>query len=347
MRILQLGPYPPPHGGVQRNLLAIHEFLRRNEISSSIVNITRFRHSGVEGVYFPKNWIELFILLFRLKYDIVHLHIGGSVTLRLLGLSLVCCLIPSRKAVLTFHSGGYPSSPQGQSARKWTLRGFVFRKFDRIIGVNPTIVDLFRRFGVREDRVRLISPFSIPAAPSDRPLPDFIKAFLASHSPVLVTVSLLEPEYDLMRQIEVIGHVRARHPGTGLMIIGSGNLEHDLREAIDRTPHATDILLCGDISHGETLLAIRASDLFLRTTIYDGDSISIREALYIGTPVIGTDTGMRPNGVHLVPPQDTAALDRAIEDILSRPAPARAAQGTGEENLRAVLALYEELMSRR
>ena len=29
MRVVQLGPYPPPHGGVQTNLVAIREYLRR------------------------------------------------------------------------------------------------------------------------------------------------------------------------------------------------------------------------------------------------------------------------------------------------------------------------------
>ena len=29
MTVLQLGPVPPPHGGVQTNLIAIREHLRR------------------------------------------------------------------------------------------------------------------------------------------------------------------------------------------------------------------------------------------------------------------------------------------------------------------------------
>ena len=31
MRVLQLGPYPPPHGGVQTNLVAIRAFLLKAE----------------------------------------------------------------------------------------------------------------------------------------------------------------------------------------------------------------------------------------------------------------------------------------------------------------------------
>jgi glycosyltransferase involved in cell wall biosynthesis len=345
MRILQLGPYPPPHGGVQSNLVAIHRLLRDKGISSRIVNITRYRQRSDGEVYYPRNWLELLALLLILRYDIVHIHIGGTVTMRLLGLSLLCCLLPGRKAVLTFHSGGYPASKEGRDARPRTLRGFVFRRFDRIIGVNPDIVRLFGAFGVRSDRVRLIYPHALPSELPDRPLPQSLDDFFATHRPVLISVGLLEPEYDLPRQIEVLGLIRARHPQAGLVLIGSGSLEATLRAAIGRTTYAPHVLLCGDVPHDDTLLAIAASDLCLRTTVYDGDSIFVREALHLGVPIIATDTGMRPDGVLLVPFSDTQALGLAIERILARPPTPHVPRGQNEDNVRMTLAIYEELMA--
>src|SRR5438105_8526009 len=38
-----------------------------------------------------------------------------------------------------------------------------------------------------------------------------------------------------------------------------------------------------------SLRAIADADVLLRTTLYDGDAISVREALYLGTPVVATD----------------------------------------------------------
>ena len=344
MRVIQLGPYPPPHGGVQHNLVAIHRLLLQRGHSSRVINITRFRKPDEKNVYYPKTWAHLLILLLRLKYDIVHLHIGGNVTGRLLALSLVCSMIPRRKAVLTFHSGGYPESRQGKSASPRSLRGFIFRRFDRIIAVNPRIQEMFVRFGLHPERVRLIYPFAIADTVRERSLPENLSVFFESHHPVLMTVGLLESEYDLSRQIETLGFLRENHPGAGLVIVGSGSLEETLRSEISAKPYARHILLCGDTPHDDTLNAIRACTVFLRTTFYDGDSIAVREALHLGVPVIATDTGTRPPGVHLISSPAPSALVRMINEILEQPAASRQVRDVPNENIDSVLQLYGELM---
>jgi glycosyltransferase involved in cell wall biosynthesis len=83
----------------------------------------------------------------------------------------------------------------------------------------------------------------------------------------------------------------------------------------------------------------------LRTTYYDGDAISVREALHLGTPVIASDNGMRPEGVRLIPPRSLAALDRAIDDALAAPPNGQRQQAAPDErNVEAVLSLYQELV---
>ncbi|MEO6390497.1 MAG: hypothetical protein ABIP75_01515, partial [Pyrinomonadaceae bacterium] len=138
MRVLQLGPYPPPHGGVQANLSAIRAALLARGDTCPVMVITRADTVADEiEVYRPQGPIELLITLIFLDFGIVHLHLGGNLTLRLLLLALVCAWLPGRRSVLTFHSGGYPSTPAGQKARPNSLSGFVFRQLDRVIGVNP------------------------------------------------------------------------------------------------------------------------------------------------------------------------------------------------------------------
>jgi len=105
-------------------------------------------------------------------------------------------------------------------------------------------------------------------------------------------------------------------------------------------------LLCGDVPHPVTLRAIAESDVLLRTTWYDGDSISVREALHLGTPVIATDNGKRPEGVDLIPRADLAALRLAIDRRLTAPVALVAKSGGDEGSLQATLSLYRELMAR-
>jgi glycosyltransferase involved in cell wall biosynthesis len=346
MKVLLLGPYPPPHGGVQTNLVSIRELLRRRGDTCAVINLHRFRSSKDEGVYHPATALETIRLLGRLHSDVVHLHIGGDVPPRLLGLALTCTLVPGARAVLTFHSGGYASSEAGRRANPRTLRGMVFRRFDRVIAVNPQIADLFRRFGVDAGRIRLIPPHALPARP-DAVFPPALHDFFCTHSPVLATVGLLEPEYDLPLQIESLGEVRRRFPKAGLLIAGAGSLEADLRERIAAQPWAEHILLCGDVPHAATLRAIAAADVFLRTTRYDGDSVAVREALHVGTPVVATDNGMRPEGVVLMRSSDAGGLCGAVEEALARPRAAARRGVGGDENIEAVLAVYEEVMKKR
>lgn len=345
MKVVLMGPYPPPHGGVQTNLIAIRELLLERGEECAVINLHRFRMGRGEAVFHPTGALETLWLLIRLRADVIHLHIGGDLTPRLLALSLACCAMPRSKAVLTFHSGGYPSSAAGRGARPRTLRGLIFRRFDRIIAVNPEIAKMFARFGVPRERVRLIAPHALPAAPPPAEMPERLREFCDDHNPVLLSVGLLEPEYDLPLQIDALGTIRRQFPEAGLALIGAGSLEADLRRRIAAQPWCEHILLCGDVPHRGTLAAIAAADALLRTTLYDGDSVSVREALHLGTPVIGTDNGMRPPGVRLIPPSDPTALCGALSECLKldRPGGLSHLGGSGQENVEAVYELYREL----
>lgn len=348
MRVLQLGPYPPPHGGVQTNLVAIRRYLLKRQIPCSVICIVRATPAGEEDVYYPRTAPQLLRLLFRLQYDIVHFHFGGNLSPRVLCIAAVCCLMPWAKSVMTFHSGGYPSSKQGQSAHRWTLRAFVLRRLGRIIAVNQEILDFLLRLGVRPDRARLIPPHSFASRGTveDESLPSQLASFFRDHRPVIISVGLLEPEYDLGIQIDSMRYIHIRFPQAGLIIVGSGSLEPQLRARIASKDYAADILLCGDVPHNTALEAIRKSNVMIRTTLYDGDAVSVREALHLGTPVIATDNGMRPKGVRLMPPSNTEALCRALEQTLEEPRPSIAEPPeSDEQNLEAVLGLYRELLS--
>jgi glycosyltransferase involved in cell wall biosynthesis len=332
---------------VQANLMAIRGYLRQRQVPCRVINLTRHRQADMDGLHYPKHGLAVLWLLARLPHDVAHLHVGGDFNLRLLGLALVCGLWPGRKAVLTFHSGGYPSSPAGRRAHPRSVRGFVLRRLDHVVAVNSDIAALFARFGLDPARVSVIPPFAVPPPDAQAALPERPRAFFESHRPVLTTVGLLEPEYDLSLQLEALGQVRARHPRAGLAIVGSGSLEADLRRRIDALPYREHVLLCGDLPHAATLRAIAQSDLLLRTTLYDGDSVAVREALHLGTPVIASDNGLRPAGVHLVPRSDLAALVRAIEERLGGARAPADQGGSGEENLEAVFRIYEALAAER
>jgi glycogen synthase len=159
----------------------------------------------------------------------------------------------------------------------------------------------------------------------------------------MISMGWLEPEYDFALQIRALGPVRETFPRAGLLLLGEGRLGLDLRAQAVETSYAADVLMPGDIPHELALAAIARSDIFLRTTLYDGDSISVREALHYGTPVVASDNGMRPPGVRLIPKEDLRALVEAIREVVAAGRPATPIGNANEENIRQVCDLYCEI----
>ncbi len=347
MRVVQLGPFPPPHGGVQTNLVAIRDYVRLQGSLCAVINITRHRQVEQDDVYFPKSSAELIWDLFRTRYDVVHLHIGGGIPARVQALALAAASVPWAKSVLTLHSGGFPSSEEGRSAAPNSLLAFVLRRFRYVIGVNQEMIEFFVRLGVPRSRTRLILPHSVALAQMADRLPEPLASFFADHDQILVAVCGLEPEYDIPRQIEAMKRVLQKFPKAGLAVLGSGSQKAVLEQQVSSSGYSEHILMCGDVPHAVTLKAIAESDILLRTTLYDGDAISIREALYLRTPVIATDNGMRPDGVRLIPIGDIDSLVLAIEQIFSGDHAHQLPAERDDQNLAAVFALYQELLGRK
>lgn len=346
MHVLQLGPYPPPVGGVSRNMLAIRDELVREGHKYSIVATTKGGQQNKEpNVFHPASAWELIRQVRALDFDVLHLHVGGELTKRVLGLAFVCSILGRKRNVLTVHSGEFPQTKEALSARPFSIRGAIFRRFSRIIAVSEPIADVFHRYGVEGDSVSVIAPYSLEMPDPIVEVPDDLREFCAAHSPLLLSVGGLEKEYDPLVQIEAVGKIRENLPNAGLLIVGDGSMRSEVETAVSASGHAADILIAGNVEHAVTLHLINNADILLRTTLFDGDAISIREGLFLGTPVIATDNGMRPAGVHLIPMNDAESLAAAVDEI-TKIGPGETKEiARVEDNIARVVRLYEQLVS--
>lgn len=342
MHVVLFGPVPPPHGGVQTHVMALRDYLRSKGVRVSVVNLTRHRREDGDDIYYPDSAGAVLGLMARLRPDVFHLHFGGNLFRRDLALLVACGLFPGARSVLTFHSGGFPSSPAGRAVRKRSFLGFAFRRLDGLIGVNREIVEVFHRAGVPEERTEVIEPHHLaetgPVA--DAVLPEPVERFFETHRPVLMAAVLLEPEYEVFAQIDAFEGIREHHPDAGLLIVGSGSLEEPIRRHVAASSAGEHILVAGDVPHAATLQAMRRAAVLIRATRYDGDSLSVREALHLGTPVLASDTAMRPPGVHLLPEISPAAIRDGALRVLELPAESRRAAPQGSGNMERVMRMY-------
>ncbi len=348
MRILQIGPFPPPNGGVQTNLKAIHDLLAERGHSASVIEVPRSRlESKAANVYKPGSNFHTLWLLATLKFDIVHFHIGGDLSFQITVLMLICGILPGCRSLITFHSGGY-AAENARAAKPISFRGFAFRTQDHLIGVNPQIIEMFKAYGVSEQKISFVPPFVLQNPDPDIVIPAELLSFIEQHDPFLLTVGLLENEYALPLQINSMAEIRSKLPEAGLIILGWGSIENELRDLIASKSYAEHIFLTGDVDRNITLHLIKKAKILLRPTFFDGDAVSVREALFLQTPVIATDNGMRPAGVHLIsaPPDTLEFVNKVVEVNMAESGPDPVGEAVGRENIHAVLNIYESILER-
>ncbi len=345
LHVLQLGPVPPPEGGISRNMLAIREELRAAGHRCSIVATSKSTtESNEPDVYHPRSKTALVGLLRKLDYDVLHVHVGGEVTKRVLALAATCTIFGGKRTVLTLHSGGYATTDAAKNAKPSSLAGRIFRRFSRVIAVNDDLADVFRRYGVAGEKLSVVLPYSLKAPDENIVVPSELASFYKTHSPLLLAVGGLEKDYDPLMQIEAMREIVREMPNAGLMIVGGGAMQTEVEAAIQNSGCANNIHLAGNVDHSVTLHLMNDADIVLRTTLFDGDAISVREARFLGTPVIATNNGMRPDGVELIGVGDKSALIERVKEITGRERPTKTTGRADTSNITKILSIYNDLV---
>ena len=345
IHVLQLGPYPPPEGGVSRNMLAIRDELIKRGDRCSIIAISRSKTERDEpDVFHPRGPKEILRLLSSIKFDILHLHVGGDLDGRILGLALIASFFAGKKSVLTVHSGAFPLTAEAKSAKPFSKHGIIFRRFGGIIAVNDALASVFHRFGVADERIHKILPFALRLPDESVVVPQELADFSSDHSPLLLSVGGLEKDYDPLFQVEAMGEILREFPKAGLLIVGDGSMRNEVQSAVNASGYHENILVVGNVEHAVTLHLIDRADILLRMTLFDGDAISIREALFLGTPVIATDNHMRPDGTHLITIGDRSGLVRGIKDLADSKQKRPEKRAADDHNINQVIELYKALL---
>ncbi|MFW6116944.1 MAG: glycosyltransferase family 4 protein, partial [bacterium] len=159
----------------------------------------------------------------------------------------------------------------------------------------------------------------------------------APDDPLIGNVARLSPQKNQECLIDAMGAVITQEPNARLLIVGWGPLEEQLRVQIERLRLQDNILLLGRRSPEEVFEILGSIDIFALSSVYEGFSLTILEAMAAGKPIVSTDvTGVREAIVDgrtgiLVRPRDTHALAEAILDLV-RDMGQRQAMGSAGRN---------------
>lgn len=344
LSVVELGPIPPPEGGVSRHIAALRDGLAARGLDCRLVATTRSepKSRSADNVY-PQSPLALVSYLRDSDADIFHLHLGGDITLRVLALALAVAKT-AEHSILTMHSGGFPQAIAGSTIFRKKFTASILKNFDRIIAVSDEIADALTELGIPQAKIEAIPPYSLHLPDPDIQPDEQLRDFLDGHSPLLVAVGGLEAEYAPIEQIAAVKELIGDLPNVGLVIAGDGSLRETASDSIADSGLAENILLAGNVSHDLSLHLMRKADVSLRTTRFDGDAISVRESLFLGTPVLATRVGTRPAGIQFIDELTPSSIAQGVRKILALPRSEKRTAGSDLSQIERVIELYEKVI---
>ena len=319
-------------GGVPRHVEDLVKHLSRDKFNIGLVSgetiKERIPQLGVPHHYFSivkpisplkdlySLW-QLFKLFKKLKPDIVHTHMSkvealGSVAARLAGVPCIIATIHGQ----TILTSGFSLKQTVYNFVEWfTIRWFtdktisVARSTERYL-INTGSVTPSRNVTIYNS----VAPFSLDK--SDRINARKKFGIDDSQKMILMTGRLLYQKTPEIL-IEACNQLRDRFPNAICLIAGDGPNKQALQEQIDEGDLNSMINLLGHREDIGELLC--AADVFVLCTRFEGQSISVLEAMAAGLPVVATNV---PGMDELVIPSETGYLiaqdsPRACADALS------------------------------
>ncbi|MEV4578882.1 glycosyltransferase family 4 protein [Nonomuraea jabiensis] len=310
----------------------------------------RFAAVAVSDRPHPANDLRTALAIRRLTRDadVVHAHGLRAGALTALGKRGGGLAALGRRGgarlVVTLHNalttGGFVGRVYG------VLERIVARRADHVLVVSPDLGAGMARLGARDVRAAVVpAPGLRPAARTPGQVRDELGA---GDRPVLLTIARLAQQKGLETLLDV-----AAGPwpsGQPLFVVaGDGPLRGELQSRIQA--ENLPVVLLGNRDDVPDLLG--AAVALVMPSRWEGQPLTLREALMSGTPAIASDVGGIPEilgdaGI-LVPPGDVEALRRAVQalivpgaaETLAAAAARRGREMPGEDDaVESVLAVY-------
>jgi glycogen(starch) synthase len=292
--------------------------LKRVGLQSSVLNIDP--RAPASSAYIKiSGAADLVRELFRHVYDdwSLSVHTSGHNPKSWI-IALVCGIVAKfgPAATLTLHSGGVfaylNSSPQWRKL----IAKVACLMYARVVCVNEEIARVVASLGVPETRLEIVPAF-LPVETPNVAIPQQIDNWVRRHSPLLSTAMFFRPEYGFDLLLDGLQQLRKSHPEIGCVVMGDGKGRDEALALVRRNGLEETMLLVGDVDHELCLALMAKAHVFVRPTLMDGDSMSVREALALGVAVVASNVGTRPEGTLLFEAGNVQGLVEQLKNAIS------------------------------
>ncbi len=328
MKILQVGRYPPPYGGITIHIQRLAELCLSERVDCQIIDL--YRHSSSEKplppfvVYssrkFPKRILYLWQVLGKNKYDIVHMHVSAMGVLSWVG-PLFVKRLNAKKKILTIHHGNFV----GSYLQKNTVQKFLIRKtlsvFDVVVlptaQLQNAILQEFQQIISRTTVIStFIQPKTLELVPSFSVFDQFIQGV---HNDNTIQATILISGFGfhyygfdlLLSALEELLLENLRF-GVIINFYGPGDEEykHNLTKQFKEVGAS---LVLEDLPPEQFHYVLKNCDLYVRPNLTDSCGVTVFEAAMLGVPAIASDVCSRPQGTLLHKTNDAISLAKQIK----------------------------------
>lgn len=225
-----------------------------------------------------------------------------------------------QRTVLYDHNHSRHLQPDSLIAR------FVFAVASRVRRIevaNRRLTTIYRDIGIPDARIAVFLPFIPPDAAEEHALfstlPERVRhlacdpaiRLVINSAWKLVQTSANTDLYGFDTTAAIARRIAPEHPDLHfLFFLGLTPDDAHARRIVDDIYTLQNATLI--VGNHIMWPALRHAFAFLRTTATDGDSVSVREALHFGTPVIASNAAERPDGVILYAYGDDDDLYRRL-----------------------------------
>lgn len=296
-----VGVYPPPYGGVSIHIKRLLPYIEEAGLSAVFYNTGPVASNNSKVRDVGRSPLKLFFALIRKKHKLVHFHTSRW-PVRFMG-GVINFFVGS-EIVFTCHGVSVLNSVRSYSPIVRALSKWALSRSKAIIATNEYIKEGLIQAGVISSKIEVIPAFIPPVEMgTEEDIPIEVRDFCQNKRPILVANGAFvtidgKDVYGLRLMLNVVRVLIKDFPELALVVYMRAGADSEKDKFADVIEYAITHPLKNNVllfpSKGEFCSVFSIADIFLRLTTSDGDSNTVREALYFGIPVIASDVIPRP-----------------------------------------------------
>lgn len=321
-----VGTIPPPYGGVSVHVMRAFELLRKHpEFAPTLYEPTGKSDPdrAIQGI--SRSAMGLARVLLRFRQDVIHFHFNGASALELAG--VLMRLRAGKRYLLTIHSERPMRVYRAAKPLRRRLLRACFQRASMVICVNATIAGFMRdEVGLAAHQVQVLPAFLPPSAAEldAQNIPRDLAAFCGRHDVVVGSHGCFgyflddRHVYGFDWLARLAKEISDSGKSIGLYTLASGSYDDSHRGEIMEQAKELRAHWLIEETPFPAVSVFPDTHLFLRPTVTDGDSVSIRECLSLGIPVLASDCVARPGDCTLHDWKDYGALSKVFWRTVDR-----------------------------